>query len=91
MADVDYVLTTQELARMIEEMGLQFDSLEPASLDMPLGFKTGAGVIFGASGGVTEAVLRYASEKITGAKLDNVEFPDVRGGGWITRGYHQVR
>ena len=62
--DVDFVLTTQELARMIEEAGLRFDQIEPQSLDMPLGFKTGAGVIFGASGGVTEAVLRYAVEKL---------------------------
>ena len=77
--EVDNVLTTQELAKMIEEMGLQFNELEPESLDMPLGFKTGAGVIFGASGGVTEAVLRYAAEKVTGVTLDNVEFADVRG------------
>lgn len=79
IAEVDNVLTTQELARMIEEMGLAFNSLEPESLDMPLGFKTGAGVIFGTSGGVTEAVLRYAAEKATGVKLDSVEFADVRG------------
>ena len=77
--EVDNVLTTQELAKMIEEMGLQFNELEPESLDMPLGFKTGAGVIFGTSGGVTEAVLRYAAEKVTGVTLDNVEFADVRG------------
>lgn len=77
--DVDHVLTTQELGRMIEESGLRFDKLEPESLDMPLGFKTGAGVIFGVTGGVTEAVLRYAAEKITGIKLDNVNFKAVRG------------
>lgn len=78
IADVDFVLTTQELARMIEEAGLKFKTLEPESLDMPFGFKTGAGVIFGASGGVTEAVLRYAVEKI-GGTLDNVDFKMVRG------------
>ena len=61
---IDHVLTTQELAHMIEEAGLRFRDLEPQSLDLPLGFKTGAGVIFGTSGGVTEAVLRYAVEKI---------------------------
>jgi NADH-quinone oxidoreductase subunit G len=77
--DVDFVLTTQELARMIEESGIRFNLLEPESLDMPLGFKTGAGVIFGNSGGVSEAVLRYASEKITGVKLDAFDFPIVRG------------
>ena len=64
--EVDHVLTTQELARMIEEAGLRFNKLEPESFDMPMGFKTGAGVIFGNSGGVSEAVLRYAAEKVTG-------------------------
>jgi NADH-quinone oxidoreductase subunit G len=77
--DVDYVLTTQELARMIEEAGLKFNTLRPESLDMPFGFKTGAGVIFGNSGGVTEAVLRYAVEKLTGVTLDSVDFEAVRG------------
>jgi NADH-quinone oxidoreductase subunit G len=77
--EVDHVLTTQELAGMILEAGLQFSQLEPQSLDMPLGFKTGAGVIFGASGGVTEAVLRYAVEKLKGVKLDAVDFHEVRG------------
>ncbi len=64
--DVDNVLTTQELARMIEAAGIRFDKLQPESFDMPFGFSTGAGVIFGNSGGVTEAVLRYAAEKATG-------------------------
>ena len=77
--DVDFVLTTQELARMIEESGIRFHELEPESLDMPLGFKTGAGVIFGNSGGVSEAVLRYASEKLSGISLDRMEFHEVRG------------
>lgn len=79
IADVDHVLTTQELARMIEQAGIRFNKLDPESLDMPLGFKTGAGVIFGASGGVTEAVLRFAVEKATGFKLDSVDFRAVRG------------
>lgn len=79
IAEVDHVLTTQELARMIEEAGLRFARLQPESFDMPLGFKTGAGVIFGNSGGVSEAVLRYASEKVTGRKLENPDFHAVRG------------
>jgi len=79
IAEVDHVLTTQELARMIEEAGLRFTKLEPESFDMPMGFKTGAGVIFGNSGGVSEAVLRYASEKVTGKKLENPDFHSVRG------------
>lgn len=77
--DVDHVLTTQELAHMIQSAGLVFDSLEPASFDMPFGFYTGAGVIFGNSGGVMEAVLRYAAEKATGQKLERVEFEELRG------------
>lgn len=77
--DVDHVLTTQELARMIEEKGIDFRKLEPESLDMPLGFKTGAGVIFGATGGVTEAVLRYAAEAVGGVSVGRLEFTQVRG------------
>jgi NADH-quinone oxidoreductase subunit G len=77
--EVNHVLTTQELAQMIVEAGIQFPQLEPQSLDLPLGFKTGAGVIFGASGGVTEAVLRYAVEKLKGVRLDAVDFQEVRG------------
>jgi NADH-quinone oxidoreductase subunit G len=77
--DVDFVLTTQELAHMIEEAGLKFNKLQPESLDLPLGFKTGAGVIFGVSGGVTEAVLRLAAEKLGGVKLEAVDFHEVRG------------
>ena len=76
---MDYVLTTQELVRMIEEAGLSFNDLEPESFDMPFGFKTGAGVIFGSSGGVSEAVLRYATEKLTGARSEQYEFRMVRG------------
>jgi NADH-quinone oxidoreductase subunit G len=77
--DVDYVLTTQELARMIEEAGMPFKNFEPESFDMPFGFKTGAGIIFGTSGGVSEAVLRLAVEKITGKRSPQIEFPQVRG------------
>lgn len=77
--DVDYVITTQELAAMIKQAGIRFEDLNPESLDLPLGFKTGAGVIFGNSGGVTEAVLRYAAEKLTNKKMMNYEFHEVRG------------
>lgn len=78
-ADVDAVLTTQELGKMIKQAGIQFHKLTPESLDMPMGFKTGAGVIFGTTGGVSEAVLRYAHEKLTGTRLENPDFTDVRG------------
>lgn len=77
--DVDHVITTQELVRMIREAGICFHELQPASLDLPMGYKTGAGIIFGASGGVSEAVLRYASEELTGAKLTEADFHGVRG------------
>ncbi len=77
--DVDNVLSTQELARMIESAGIRFGELAPGSFDMPFGFATGAGVIFGNSGGVTEAVLRYATEKAAGRVLPKIEFQEVRG------------
>lgn len=77
--DVDYVLTTQELAKMIRRAGLSFADLTPGSLDLPLGFKTGAGVIFGKTGGVTEAVLRYAQETLLGHRQGALEFSELSG------------
>jgi NADH-quinone oxidoreductase subunit G len=77
--DVDHVITTQELGRMIEEAGLNFKDLDPESFNLPFGFKTGAGVIFGNSGGVSEAVLRYVTEKLTGEKRESYEFTSTRG------------
>lgn len=77
--DIDYVLTTIELAQMIESMGINLKDLEPEAFDMPLGFSTGGGVIFGATGGVMEAALRFAVEKISGKELEQVDFKDVRG------------
>lgn len=77
--DVDYVITTQELAKMIAERGIRFRDLAPESLDMPMGFKTGAGVIFGTTGGVTEAVLRYAADQLSPSKVRTLEYRDVRG------------
>ncbi len=78
-ADVDVVLTTQELGKMIDQAGIVFAALPVQSLDMPLGFKTGAAILFGTTGGVSEAVLRYAAEKATGTTLDSVDFHAVRG------------
>ncbi|MDO4732000.1 MAG: [FeFe] hydrogenase, group A [Bacillota bacterium] len=75
--DVDYVLTTHELSLMIKEHGISFSHLEPGSFDMPFGFKTGAAVLFGASGGVSEAVLRYAASTL-GVK-GNVDVNRLRG------------
>ena len=77
--DVDYVLTTRELGRMIDTAGINFRILPDESCDAPLGQGTGAAVIFGATGGVMEAALRTAAEVITGTELENPEFHDVRG------------
>jgi NADH-quinone oxidoreductase subunit G len=77
--DTDIVLTTVEFARMIRRMGIKFEELEPSALDMPFGFSSGAGALFGNSGGVAEATLRYAAEKLTGSTLRDVTFEDVRG------------
>ncbi|MBF0594025.1 MAG: iron hydrogenase small subunit, partial [Candidatus Omnitrophica bacterium] len=79
VADVDHVITTQELVQMINEYGIQFRNLRPEALDMPLGFKTGAGVIFGNTGGVMEAALRYVYEVVEGKTLENCDFNEVRG------------
>jgi len=75
--DVDYVITTTEFALMIKESGIDFNNLEPGSFDMPFGFFTGGGVIFGASGGVSEAVLRFAAETLK--KGSSQEFKQFRG------------
>lgn len=76
---VDYVVTTQELIRMIKESGVVFQELEPEAMDMPFAYKTGAGVIFGVSGGVTEAVLRRLSSDKTNTALKTLAFQGVRG------------
>lgn len=79
LADVDVVLTTRELARMIKEAGIDFVNLPDEDFDSLLGESTGAGVIFGATGGVMEAALRTAYELITGETLADVNFTAVRG------------
>ncbi len=77
--DVDIALTTRELARMIESAGIYFRHLPDEKFDMPFGESTGASTIFGATGGVMEAALRTAVEKLTGKELENVDFTEVRG------------
>ena len=79
MADVDIVITTRELARMIKKSGIDFANLPEEDFDEMLGESTGAAVIFGVTGGVMEAALRTAYEVITGQKLEKLEFTDVRG------------
>lgn len=77
--DVDITITTRELARMIKGAGINFNMLKDEAYDSPLGEGSGAAVIFGATGGVMEAALRTAVEKITGKTLENVDFTEVRG------------
>ncbi len=78
--DVDAVITTRELAIMIKEMGINFDALdENDDFDNPLGESSGAGTIFGVTGGVIEAALRTAYEWMTGEELEKMEFEDLRG------------
>ena len=77
--DVDIALTTRELARMIKRVGINFSHLPDEKFDDPLGRSSGAGTIFGATGGVMEAALRTAVEELTGKPLDNLDFTDVRG------------
>ena len=79
MADVDVVITTRELARMIKQSGIDFVNLPDEKFDDMLGDYSGAAVIFGVPGGVMEAALRTAYEVITGEKLAKLEFTDVRG------------
>ena len=77
--DIDAVLTTRELARMIKKAGILFRDIPESEFDAPLGEYTGAGAIFGATGGVMEAALRTAVETVSGKKLENIEFKEVRG------------
>ncbi len=78
-ADVDSVITTRELAKMIKEAGIDFANLQDEAFDDLLGESSGASVIFGATGGVMEAALRTAYEVMTGKALEDVNFSAVRG------------
>ncbi len=77
--NVDIVVTTRELARMIKEAGLRFETLPDSEFDSPMGETSGASVLFGSTGGVIEAVIRTAHEWLTGEELDNVEYEQLRG------------
>ena len=86
--DVDYSLTTRELGRMIERAGILFNSLPDEKFDDPLGISTGAGVIFGATGGVMEAALRTAVHTLTGQTV--TDLPEVRGTEGIKKATYNV-
>lgn len=77
--DVDVVLTTRELGKMLRQAGVDFDKLENEEYDAPFGLSTGAAVIFGATGGVMEAALRTVYEVVTGKTLESLDFKAVRG------------
>ena len=77
--DVDVAVTTRELGRMIHRAGINFKALPDGTFDDPFAIGSSAGAIFGATGGVMEAALRYAAEVITGNKLEKLEFNEVRG------------
>ena len=77
--DVDYSITTIELAELIKRMNLRFDKLVDGQFDFPLGDASGAGTIFGTTGGVMEAALRTVYEEFTGETLSRIEFDEVRG------------
>ena len=77
--DVDYVLSTRELARLIKQFNLDLNEMPIADFDNPLGESTGAAVIFGVTGGVIEAATRTAYEVFTGKNLERIEFTELRG------------
>lgn len=86
MQDVDAVITTRELARMIKQANIDFTTLEDSEFDNPMGSATGAAAIFGTTGGVMEAALRTAQDTLTGKDLDAIDFELVRGEEGIKRG-----
>ena len=83
--DVDNVITTRELARMIKQANIEFEKLEDSPYDAPMGEASGAGAIFGTTGGVMEAALRTAQDVLTGEDLPKINFEQVRGGEGIKR------
>ena len=83
--NVDNVITTRELSRMIKQANIEFTKLEDSKFDDPMGEATGAGAIFGTTGGVMEAALRTAQDTLTGENLDKINFEQVRGEKGIKR------
>lgn len=79
MKPIDYVLTTRELACMFKKHNIDLNEIKDEELDTPWDRYTGAGVIYGATGGVTESALRTVFEKVTGKKLKNIDFKEIRG------------
>ena len=85
LRNVDNVITTRELARMIKQANIEFEKLEDSQFDDPMGEATGAGAIFGTTGGVMEAALRTAQDILSGKDLEKIDFKQVRNGKGIKR------
>lgn len=85
MNDVDNVITTRELSRMIKQANIEFTKLEDSKFDNPMGEATGAAAIFGTTGGVMEAALRTAQDTLTSEELEKINFEQVRGGEGIKK------
>jgi len=77
--DIDVVLTTRELGKMIKQMGIDFENLDEKPFDSPFGITTGAGAIFGATGGVMEAAIRTVYEVVNKKPLESLDFKELRG------------
>ena len=88
--DVDIALTTRELAKMIKQSQIQFKNLPDSDFDPALGVTTGAGAIFGATGGVMEAALRTAADVLTGQFLQDIDYTEVRGTDGIKEATYHV-
>ncbi len=88
--DVDVAVTTRELGRMIKKAGIDFRALDDEKFDDPFHIGSGAGVIFGATGGVMEAALRTAAEIVLGKKLEKLDFEEVRGIEGIKRATYKL-
>lgn len=88
--DVDIALTTRELAKMIKQSQIQFKNLPDSDFDPALGVTTGAGAIFGATGGVMEAALRTAADVLTGQSLQDIDYTEVRGTDGIKEATYHV-
>ncbi|GHV11518.1 ferredoxin [Clostridia bacterium] len=88
--DVDVAITTRELGRMISRAGINFVSLPDENFDAPIEHGSGAGVIFGATGGVMEAALRTAAETILGKPLEKLDFEEVRGVAGIKKASYKL-
>ncbi len=90
LRDVDAVLTTREAARMMKQAGIDLKTIEEEKFDDPMGDASGAGAIFGTTGGVMEAALRTVSEILTGKELEKLEFKEVRGEKGIKKANIQI-